>query len=967
MSSIRYSLLSLCTLSACTVAAPSDGVREAFGPTDAGTTHHPTHVDGGAPPGDAPEEEVHQGAALEAGTLDEALEPELTAPDTLDHPSCGDSGTDHWGTPNPPGAHDADGGGLAHADAGAPPVDTGDEDAGAQCTRQIRYGDRDGDGAGNPYDVLETCEATCNTIPVAGDCNDENPRWSPGSETDPPNWRTSRCGVGSLVASMDATEAWIPFSSAPGVLDLSTAAGGCLDTDTLSIDYTLPNPTECGDASCSWLVLRHQFDEPLNLSEKDFLVFPFSGTAASPALELQLKLDSDASAEGEGRCLKIYSLPEATALPVMRDVVVPLRWYAEAPGCEVDLKRVTAVEIGIVHSQPQSDPWPEELQGRLEFDSITAVTAAELRYAAERFECQPTDPELQARIASDLLGRQQQSLEELGHGFVPSWFEETPPSYFTYNQALLLIVFSLEYERTADPAYLAAAQAVVGTLLEQQTETGAFYDAYLDGSEAGELTPVFNQWAGNVAWAVIALDSYRRAAPEPPAATSLAIDRAAAWLEARMDEYSGSGAGITDGTEGNISTWFALRAAQRYERAEAQREFILQELWDDREGRLWMGRNFPGLALDVMSGWGQQFLNAVGEEDKALEGLGLALGVFPVPAFDDSMIGLGDIAGSFQPTVEFTAQCIAAGCRYSSFLMDQLKQLEIDGTFPGSPADYVGGLGWNTAMRGIAPASWVYIALHGGLLQRYREQRFSDGFETDTGWGQFEELTNGCADRCIGSEMVSNERALSGEQSLLLWANEAQTSSTNHLLANKKLFDEGQSGTWLYEVNALIDEETGNEGQVGPELSMQNTTRRSDDLFVTRTAGVQYQSNPTLPPSWAIWTLVDDAPGWLWLPQPTPTLQPGEWYSISLEVDFDLDEYVALRLGTWGDGESGAPQEMTSIDLSGIPLPPEVGKFGEEAFWLTLEAENQYNGCSDETWDYRVFYDDVSATRLLTE
>jgi len=69
---------------------------------------------------------------------------------------------------------------------------------------------------------------------------------------------------------------------------------------------------------------------------------------------------------------------------------------------------------------------------------------------------------------------------------------------------------------------------------------------------------------------------------------------------------------------------------------------------------------------------------------------------------------MGDIAGPWQPTVEFTGQYAAAGGHGAAWLMDQMLLLEDPndpGAFPGSPNDFGGGDGWNTAMTGTSPSA----------------------------------------------------------------------------------------------------------------------------------------------------------------------------------------------------------------------------------------------------------------------
>jgi hypothetical protein len=120
-----------------------------------------------------------------------------------------------------------------------------------------------------------------------------------------------------------------------------------------------------------------------------------------------------------------------------------------------------------------------------------------------------------------------------------------------------------------------------------------------------------------------------------------------------------------------------------------------------------------------MGNWGADFLRDIPDNARALAGLSLAAGIFPVRSFTGSIIGMGDIAGPWQPTVEFTGQYAAAGGHGAAWLMDQMLLLEDPndpGAFPGAPDDFGGGDGWNTAMTGTSPSAWVYLGLAGGVL-----------------------------------------------------------------------------------------------------------------------------------------------------------------------------------------------------------------------------------------------------------
>jgi hypothetical protein len=407
----------------------------------------------------------------------------------------------------------------------------------------------------------------------------------------------------------------------------------------------------------------------------------------------------------------------ASDLPVFRTAVVSLRQFSRVDysscgaGFATDLSQIRAVEVGI--SEIGSDVPDTAASGTVYVDDITVVTADPLRRAVDHYECAPRSDAVMGRIAGSLLARQ--SI----HGFVPTWYEED--GYHIYGQALALIVFSLEYARTGNSAFADAAALLADRLVALQS-SGMWVNSYRENG--GLLEPATAEyWVGNVAWATIGLRVFLREVPTAPAAYEASIAAAASWLKDRIADHeqaTGLIGGITSGTEGNVSTYFALVAAGEAAPADAIATFLLDHAWDAREERLRMGIGDWGLAVDVVGNWGAEFLRHRGRDDLARLGLGLAAGVFPVRSWDDSVVGLGDIAGPWQPTVEFTAQYAAAGGPGADWLMEQLLVLEDPadpGAFPGAPNDFAGGDGWNTAWTGVPPSAWVYLALYGGFLQ----------------------------------------------------------------------------------------------------------------------------------------------------------------------------------------------------------------------------------------------------------
>jgi len=99
------------------------------------------------------------------------------------------------------------------------------------------------------------------------------------------------------------------------------------------------------------------------------------------------------------------------------------------------------------------------------------------------------------------------------------------------------------------------------------------------------------------------------------------------WLQQQIAAYQtagGAAGGITDGVEGNVSTYFALVAAGATASAQAMSEFLTTQAWDTRERRLRMGVKDWGLAIDVTGNWGSEFFRQIQDNTRALNGLNLA-------------------------------------------------------------------------------------------------------------------------------------------------------------------------------------------------------------------------------------------------------------------------------------------------------------------------------------------------------
>lgn len=226
---------------------------------------------------------------------------------------------------------------------------------------------------------------------------------------------------------------------------------------------------------------------------------------------------------------------------------------------------------------------------------------------------------------------------------------------------------------------------------------------------------------------------------------------------------------------------------------------------------------------------------------------------------------------------------------------------------------------------------------------------FEDSFETESNWQMFEEIVDGspCYGSGIGSVTRSTDVAHDGLYSLLVWSNQALSPKSNHVIGYKLYSDFGQQGIWRYEVHAYISPTTVSTGQTGPEFSMQNTRLTATNSFSTSIAGIQYIANPYWETAqWKVW---DNGS---WTPFVTHTLQPGLWYTLTLEANFSNNTYKSFSV-------QGADSDLL-VDLSSYHIAEESRGFGE-AFVITLESENLWNNCGTAgNFEYKVYYDKLT-------
>ena len=240
------------------------------------------------------------------------------------------------------------------------------------------------------------------------------------------------------------------------------------------------------------------------------------------------------------------------------------------------------------------------------------------------------------------------------------------------------------------------------------------------------------------------------------------------------------------------------------------------------------------------------------------------------------------------------------------------------------------------------------------------EQVWADDFEVESNWSLFEEIVEGnpCYGVGIGSVGRSNLAAYTGDYGLRVWANEAQSLLSNHVIGYKTVYPVGQFGVWQYKIHAHLPVATQQEGETGPEFSLQNTRWHAPAAnFLTATAGIQYLSNEDSPLAhhWNVWAEVaPGVAGWeTFLIQP---LTIGVWYTLTVEADYSQNVYRTFTL-------TGGGFQIES-DLSAYRIAQEDKDFTNETFVVTVEGENRWNNCGTAgVFDNQVNYDELLLAR----
>ena len=229
---------------------------------------------------------------------------------------------------------------------------------------------------------------------------------------------------------------------------------------------------------------------------------------------------------------------------------------------------------------------------------------------------------------------------------------------------------------------------------------------------------------------------------------------------------------------------------------------------------------------------------------------------------------------------------------------------------------------------------------------------FSDDFETDKGWGIYEELVGGnpCYDDSIGEVARSDDYAAGGIYSLRVWANKFLSNKSNHVLGNIQINTTGLLGEYSLSTCFFIPP-APDTAQTGPEFSLQST-RNVSGTNLTFTAGIQYIQNPWVNQKWWIWNNAT------WTPLNDTIfnfhLEKNHWYTMELNINYDSNTYRCFSLK---DITNLTIDTTICLSKYGFTISGENKGFSP-ATWITLESENLWTNCNRPT-QARMYYDNV--------
>jgi hypothetical protein len=488
----------------------------------------------------------------------------------------------------------------------------------------------------------------------------------------------------------ESAQNWSVEHDGPSTGTLDVVAG--VDGQAVRLNWNLNG----GD----WVQAKYTFPTPEDLSEFDVFGFSLRGSSSTGNRVSIMMADVNGV---------FYGLDNDDINIIQRwmiNLTFPKKmfYYFFTIGADPQLKTIEWSKINrvfVVVKRPDSSSGGGS--GSLSIDLIQADRAADWPRQSD-FESITPDSVAQSKTVSYILNQQQSP------GLIVSWKEESEQKAYLYDQALALIVLSREGRwqvGTPQNEATVGAKRLADFIVTHQKSDGHWARAWLPRTGA---QIVDDQWIGDQAWCVIALNQYIASSGDTSA--SAAMQSAAAWLAAKVQ----ANGFVHASTEATVDVWWAMIDAKRFAEADRIQNRLLSTHWD-ADLKYWM-RGYgdtpdPVIAMDAAT-WVGEFARTsrVNRPDMALAALGFVRRALITIDNSGALCGF-DGMGPVSLWCEGTAQYISAGGEGAQDFLNTLLSLQRpDGGMPGSPDDWPSTcFGWLSSWTGLSATAWLYFAL----------------------------------------------------------------------------------------------------------------------------------------------------------------------------------------------------------------------------------------------------------------
>ncbi|MDP8219380.1 MAG: hypothetical protein P9M03_11720 [Candidatus Theseobacter exili] len=300
-------------------------------------------------------------------------------------------------------------------------------------------------------------------------------------------------------------------------------------------------------------------------------------------------------------------------------------------------------------------------------------------------------------------------------GLFQSYQEER--TAHTFDQALVLIdlVMEMEILKPHQQRYqvlLPRASNLAKSIVNLQNKDGSWFNAY----DAYNSTPLTREkYSGVVAWIVFALNRYAALSTDNNALNS--AQQGVKYLKNNMKDggliHKFANGNVVAITEANLNSWFAFMAMEEYDLANQVQSFLLNNLWSNKQGRFFAGKDMISGKVDKdpyldNQTLGAHFLKQLGKYSDAIRTLNYANENFQVKK-NNNLIGLDGRPSNMAVWLGGTCQYIIAKGTYSQILLDNLNKFQkADGGYPHDSQAINDP--WHTTMTGISSTVWAHQA-----------------------------------------------------------------------------------------------------------------------------------------------------------------------------------------------------------------------------------------------------------------